>query len=230
MFRKVIVTGANGGLGKVITQFLLNEGHSVFGILSPRSSNLNEIESSFRNNSLLQLKSLDLKNEQAVKDYIDSLDAIDAAVLSAGGFQMGKTEDTSEADLDDMININFKTAFFISKYLAIRFKTKTTGRIIYISSKPAIEKGGKHLTAYSVSKHMLHKLAEIMNEEFAGTNASASVIAPDMIATEANKQAMPNSDFNTFVDPMEIAYFIDMLLSEQSGKWREPVIKLYGSY
>ena len=104
------------------------------------------------------------------------------------------------------------------------------GRIFFISSKPGLEKGGKALTSYSVSKNMLVKLAEIVNEELQGTEASATVIAPDMIDTSANRQAMPDSDHDQWIKPEEIADAISFYLSEKADRIREPILKMYGSY
>jgi short-subunit dehydrogenase len=77
---------------------------------------------------------------------------------------------------------------------------------------------------------MLVKLGEIMNEELQGTEASATVIAPDLIDTAANRQAMPDSDHDKWIKPEEIAEAISFYLSEKAERIREPILKLYGSY
>jgi hypothetical protein len=77
---------------------------------------------------------------------------------------------------------------------------------------------------------MLIKLAEIVNEEFSGTQSSATLIAPDMIDTIPNREAMPDANFDDWIKPVEIARAIGFYLSDQAGRIREPLLKMYGSY
>ena len=230
MAQKIIVTGANGGLGTAVTQKLLNEGYEVHGTIIPGRENLDDIRATFENNEKLNLTKLDVLNEGEVQNFLYSLDDVYGAVLTVGGFMMKQLQKTSENDLDKMINLNFKTAFYFAKNLVDHFKERKKGRIFFISSKPGLEKGGQALTSYSISKNMLVKLGEIMNEGLQGTEASAIVIAPDLIDTAANRQAMPDSDHDKWIRPKEIAEAISFYLSEKAERIREPILKLYGSY
>ena len=230
MSQKIIVTGANGGLGTAVTQKLLNDGYEVYGTIIPGREDINKIRVTFKNNERLHLTKLDVLNEQEVDNFVSSIEDVYGAVLTAGGFMMKSFQKTTENDLNKMIDLNFKTAFYFARDLVDHFKSRKKGRIFFISSKPGLEKGGKALTSYSVSKNMLLKLGEIMNEELKGTQASATVIAPDMIDTSANREAMPNADFDQWIKPEEIAEAISFYMSERADRIREPVLKLYGSY
>ncbi|MEF8812150.1 MAG: SDR family oxidoreductase [Bacteroidales bacterium] len=230
MGQRIIVTGANGGLGTAVTQKLLNEGYEVHGTIIPGRDNLDDIRATFENNNELNLTKLDILNEEDVENYLTEMNDVYGVVLTVGGFMMKPFQKTTENDLDKMINLNFKTAFYFARDLVDQFKQRKKGRIFFISSKPGLEKGGKALTSYSVSKNMLVKLAEIVNEELQGTEASATVIAPDLIDTSANREAMPDSDHDQWIKPEEIADAISFYLSEKADRIREPILKLYGSY
>ncbi|MGM0531783.1 MAG: SDR family NAD(P)-dependent oxidoreductase [Bacteroidota bacterium] len=230
MAQKIIVTGANGGLGTAVTQKLLNESYEVYGTVIPGRESTDNIKASFKKNEMLHLTKLDVLSEQDVENYLSAIDDVSGAILTVGGFMMKSLQKTTENDLDKMINLNFKTAFYFGKNLVDHFKSRNKGRIFFVSSKPGIEKGGKALTSYSVSKNMLVKLSEIVNEELHGTEASASVIAPDMIDTPANRQAMPDADYDKWIKPDEIAEVISFYLSAKADRIREPILKMYGDY
>ncbi|MFP4620371.1 MAG: SDR family NAD(P)-dependent oxidoreductase [Bacteroidales bacterium] len=229
MAQKIIITGANGTLGTAVTQKLLNEGYEVYGTIIPGREDTNKIRRTFENNEGLHLTKLDVLNEQDVDNYVSSVDDVYATVLTVGGFMMKSLRKTTENDLDKMINLNFKTAFYFARNLVGHFKSRKKGRIFFISSKPGIEKGGKALASYAVSKNMLVKLGEMVNEELKGTEASAAVLAPDMIDTSANRKAMPDADFDQWIKPEEIAEAISFYLSEKADRIREPILKIYGS-
>ncbi|MBS3807009.1 MAG: SDR family NAD(P)-dependent oxidoreductase [Bacteroidales bacterium] len=230
MARKIIVTGANGGLGTFITQKLLNDGYEVHGTIIPGGPDPEEVKSTFKNNGLLFLKAVDALNAVETAEYIKQTGEVYGAVLTVGGFQMKPFLKTNDDDLDKMINLNFKTAFHFARPLAEQLKSQKQGHIFFITSKPALEKGGKALTSYSISKHMLIKLSEIVNEEFKGTHASAAALAPDMIDTIPNREAMPDANFDEWIKPVEIADAIAFYLSDKAQRIREPILKLYGNY
>jgi NAD(P)-dependent dehydrogenase (short-subunit alcohol dehydrogenase family) len=230
MAQKIIITGANGGLGSAVTQKLLNEGYEVKGTIIPGDEGTEKIRESFDNNHNLTLSKLDVLNEQQVENYLSESGDFYGAVLTVGGFMMKSLQNTTWNDVDKMIDLNFKSAFNFAKYLVTLMKEQNKGKIFFISSKPGLEKGGKDLAAYALSKNMLIKLAEMVNEEFRGTEATASVIAPDLIDTSPNRQAMPNADYNKWIKPEEIARAISFYLSEKAVRIREPILKMYGSH
>jgi len=230
MAKKIIVTGANGGLGTFVTQKLLDKGYEVHGTLIPGGPDPEEVKSTFKNKDHLFLKAVDALNAVETAEYVKQTGDVYGAVLTVGGFQMKSFLNTTDEDLDKMISLNFKTAFHFAKPLTQQIKAQKKGHIFFIASRPALEKGGKALTSYSISKHMLIKLAEIVNEEFKGTHASSGVIAPDMIDTIPNRQAMPDANFEEWIKPVEIADAIAFYLREEAQRIREPILKLYGNY
>jgi len=230
MKQKILVTGANGGLGTFVTQHLLDQDYVVHGTIIPNGPDPEQIRSTFRNNHNLQLKTVDALNEEQVQEYLQDKGDIYGAVLTVGGFQMKSFLKTREKDLDRMIDLNFKTAFHFARPLTETFKATGRGRLFLVASKPAVEKGGKALTSYSISKHMLIKLSEIINEELQSTHASATLIAPDMIDTPPNREAMPDANFDQWIKPPEIARVIGFYLSSGADRIREPLVKMYGSY
>ena len=90
--KNVIITGATGNLGKVVTQKFLQAGYSVIATASPRSAKSAHVEN-------LSYYQVDLTDESVSKSFVEKVIAthgqIHAALLLAGGFTPGKLEKTS---------------------------------------------------------------------------------------------------------------------------------------
>src|SRR5690606_2249364 len=99
---------------------------------------------------------------------------IHAALLLAGGFSPGKLEKTSGDEVNRMFALNFKTAFHVAHPLSAHLKQQQEGRIILIGAKPVLNAGeAKNSVAYSLSKSLVFKLAEILNADGKDRNLTA---------------------------------------------------------
>src|SRR5689334_12564993 len=111
--KNIIITGANGNLGSAVVKKFLDEKYKVIAV----DSSDNHL-SFAKGNSQFEFKSVDLSNEDAASTFvantISSSKNIDGALLLVGGFAMGNIEKTSGADIDKMITLNFKTAYFLA--------------------------------------------------------------------------------------------------------------------
>ena len=104
------------------------------------------------------------------------------------------------------------------------------GRLVFIGARPAINAAqGKNLVAYALSKSLLFKLEEFINEENKGTNVVASVVIPSTIDTEINRKSMPDADPENWVKPSEIAEVLEFICSEKGSVIREPIYKVYNN-
>jgi NAD(P)-dependent dehydrogenase (short-subunit alcohol dehydrogenase family) len=90
-------------------------------------------------------------------------------------------------------------------------------------------KSSKGMVAYGLTKSLIFRLAELMNDEAKGQNVVTSVIVPSTIDTAQNRKAMPGADPRKWVKAEEIAAIISFYCSEQAAILREPVIKVYGN-
>ena len=85
------------------------------------------------------------------------------------------------------------------------------------------------MIAYGLTKSLIFRLAELMNDEAKGTDVVATVIAPSTIDTPENRKAMPDVDSSKWVKPENIAAIIYFYCSEAAAVIREPVIKTYNN-
>jgi NAD(P)-dependent dehydrogenase (short-subunit alcohol dehydrogenase family) len=223
---QLIVSGATGNLGKAVVAKLTELGYALHANMREGKSN------AFDEHTDISTYKADLTDEAQsaafVTDAIQKAGSIDAAILLAGGFAMGKLTETSAADIEKMIAMNFSTAFNLVKPLKKHFEEQGGGQFIFIGARPAlIPEQGATSFAYTLSKTLLFKMAETINAEGKGKNITASVIVPSIIDTPDNRQAMPDADFSKWIPTEDIAESIAFLLSDTGRKMKEPVLKLY---
>ena len=98
-----------------------------------------------------------------------------------------------------------------------------------VGSKPGLEmKNSKGMVAYGLSKSLIFRLAELMNDEAKGKDVVTTVIVPSTIDTPQNRKSMPNADFSRWVSADAIAELIHYHSSGKATALRESVLKIYG--
>lgn len=227
--KTIIVTGASGNLGQAVVKKFLSEGYAVIGTTIPNDPVAIDI-----NDSKFEKVVVDLMNEEASQKFVESIISkykiIDAAVLTVGGFAMGKIAETKTLDIVKQYKLNFETAYNVSRPVFVQMMKQNSGRIFVIGSKPGSEmRYSKGMVAYGLAKSMIFRLAELMNEEAKGLNVVASVVVPSTIDTPQNRHSMPDADFSKWVKPEAIADVISFYCSDKAEILREPVIKVYGN-
>jgi NAD(P)-dependent dehydrogenase (short-subunit alcohol dehydrogenase family) len=226
--KTVIITGASGNLGKACVEKFLQEGYRVIATTTPGKT------LGFEVNGTIETWEADLTDEASAEEVIARIIAqhttIDAALLLVGGYASGGIKETDNAALRKMFTLNFNTAYFVARPLFQQMLQQPNGgRIIFVGSRPAlIAKDGKRSLGYSLSKSLLFKLADVLNEEGSSSNVTASVVVPSTIDTPANRQSIPKADFTTWVRPEEIADAMAHICSPASNAWRNTVVKVYG--
>lgn len=131
---------------------------------------------------------------------------MDDAVLTVGGFTMNDVVHTSTDSIRQQFELNFITAYNVAAPLFKQMLERGSGRIFLIGSRPGKDmKNGKGMVAYALSKSLLFNLAQLMNDEAAGTGVVVTVVVPSTIDTPQNRAAMPDADFSTWVKAETIA-------------------------
>ena len=227
--KTIIITGASGNLGQAVVNKFLSAGYNVVGTVIPDDHAPMEIS-----DPKFEKVVVDLSNEEAAGKFIDSViskhGSIDAAVLTVGGFAMGKVVDTKTSDILKQYKLNFETAYNTARPVFAQMMKQNAGRIFMIGSRPGSDmRHSKGMVAYGLTKSLIFRLAELMNDEAKNHNVVASVIVPSTIDTPQNRKSMPDADFSKWVKAEAIAEVISFYCSEEASILREPVIKVYGN-
>jgi len=228
MNKTILITGASGNMGgAVLKKFLENDFQIAALVSDKRTNNLKAAAN-------LKIFPLDLLNEdkvqKTIRQVVEIFGKIDMAVLTAGGFAIGGLADTGEEELNKMYRLNFLTAYHLARQVFLQMKQQENGgQIIFTGSRPALHPGSAgNMLSYALSKSLVFRLAEIINEDGKGYGITASVIVPGIIDTPQNREAMPDADFTSWVTASEIADNIFHLSTPAGRQLRESIIKVYG--
>jgi NAD(P)-dependent dehydrogenase (short-subunit alcohol dehydrogenase family) len=223
--KNVLITGAAGNLGTAVVDKFLSEKWNVIAIVDPKAKATLK--------QPVRTYSADLSNEGEVNEVVSKIisenGTIDAALLLVGGFAAGNIDATDGAALRSQMSLNFETAYFTARPVFQQMMKQNGGRIVLVASKTALlSHVGKDFVAYSLSKFLLTKFAELLNAEGASKNVVCAVVAPSTIDTELNRKSMPKADFSKWVRPSDIAESMFFLVSEAANVLRDPIFKVYG--
>lgn len=227
MRKTVIITGATGNLGTAVTQKFLAEGYNVVATVTSEEKKKELPQSDNLRAETVNL-ALEAETDAFVQATIERYKKVDAALLLAGGFAAGDIAAAKADDIKKQLEINFATAYNVARPLFEHMMQNGEGRIVFIGSRPAIDAAaGKKSIAYSLSKSLLFRLAEYLNEEAKGTAVTATVVVPGTIDTPPNRKSMPAADFDSWVKPEALADILEFIVSDKSAALRETVLKVY---
>ena len=227
--KTAIVTGASGNLGQEVVKRFISEGYHVIGTTIPNDPAVMDFPADRFEKIVVDLMDED-DSQKAVATAVSKQGAIDAAVLTVGGFAMGHIAETKTADILKQYKLNFETTYNIARPVFLQMIKQNGGRIFLIGSRPGLDaKNGKGMIAYGLAKSLIFRLAELMNDEGKANNVVTSVIIPSTIDTPQNRKAMPTANPANWVRVEEIAGIIYYYCSDEAASLREPVIKVYGN-
>jgi NAD(P)-dependent dehydrogenase (short-subunit alcohol dehydrogenase family) len=229
----MIITGGAGTLGTAVVQLLLDSG----AFCSVPCFNKEE-QDSFAlvdHQNVFTIADIDLTDEEQTQsfysDAIDEQGSLWASIHIAGGFGMGKIEDTPLADFDKQFKLNTVTCYNSCR-AAVQWMRKSDhsgGRIVNVASRPAVEpRQGKGMTAYTVSKAGVAALTQSLAAEVVGDNILVNAIAPSIIDTPQNRDAMPDANYDKWPKPEQLARQIAFLVSPENEVARGGIIPVYG--
>jgi len=221
-----IVTGADGGLGKSVTQALLDSGVTVVGT----SRKIQTAE--FQHSSFLGIPA-DTSNKEAAEQLVDQIlsrfGRLDVLVHTVGGFAGGQAVvDTDDDTFQRMMDVNLKPLLHILRAAIPPLRQSGAGCVIAVGSRAAIEPGPR-VGAYSASKAAMLSVMKTVAIENRDAGLRANVVLPGTIDTPANRQSNPDADFSKWVRPGAIASLIMWLAGDAGREINGAAIPIYGS-
>lgn len=227
----VLITGAAGALGRAAVQAFAEQGATLvltdhnrerLGLLrselglSPERCHIHQADIT----RLDEAKSFAEATEQAVS-------RIDAAIHIAGGFRMGVTHESTEADWNYLMDLNARSAFNLAHGVVPVMKRGGGGSIVFIGSRSALQ-GPADMGLYAASKAALLRLCESMAAELAELNIRVNCVLPSILDTPANRQNMPAADPARWVRPESLAQVILFLCSPAARDISGAAIPVFG--
>ncbi|MDX3937329.1 SDR family oxidoreductase, partial [Stenotrophomonas sp.] len=103
--------------------------------------------------------------------------------------------DFSEQDWDDVMNVNIKSAFFISQAAGRHFIAQGRGKIINIASMLSFQ-GGIRVPSYTASKSGIAGITRLLANEWASKGINVNAIAPGYMSTDNTAALRADEDRN----------------------------------
>ena len=192
----ILITGANKGIGKTLSLEFSKMGVNIV-LLGRNEESLDsvydEIITTTSTKPLIikcDLSNIDINSAKQISDEIMGVyGRLDGVVFNAAKLgKMSTIEDYEEDIWKEVFNINFHSAFIITKEILPALKAAPNGRIIFTSSGVA-EVGKAFWGAYSASKFAVKGLAEILRDEL-DTTSNVKVFNYDPGKTRTSMRAL----------------------------------------
>lgn len=215
MPRHVVVTGAAGALGRAVVQHFLDRGARL-ALLDHRMEHLLSAFPGLDNSQhlLVQADVTSLPSmADAAQRILGAFKQVDALVHIAGGFEMGEqVHAMSRESWDRMMNLNAWSFVAVTQALVPSMIERKAGSVIAVTAKTAA-RGAAAMAAYIASKSALQRLVEASAVELAPHGINVNSVAPSVLDTPANRQAMPGANPAQWVSTAVAAQTIGFLAS-----------------
>lgn len=227
-----VVTGASSGIGKAIVDVFINNGAKVIGI------DILETESWHDSLTMLKANISYLKDCEKVYGEIHEIaNHIDILVNCAGITRDAMTKKMTEEQFDQVIAVNLKGVWNLTKLIGPDMQTQKSGSIINISSVVGVY-GNIGQVNYAATKAGVLGMTKSWAKEFAlkGGNVRVNAVAPGYTMTDMMKTVPENllekfrgaTMLGRLAEPIEIANAVLFLASDLSSYVTGEVLNVNG--
>lgn len=131
---------------------------------------------------------------RAVDDVVARHGALDVLVANAGLGANHPAVDVTEADWDDMMDVNAKGLFFTAQAAGRVMLAQGSGRIVAISSQASLV-GIRDHAVYCASKGAVNQLVRVLALEWGGRGVTVNAVAPTFIRTPGTAERLDDPDY-----------------------------------
>lgn len=178
-----LITGASSGFGRTLTEAALAAGDTV--VAAARRTQSLEALAAEHPERLVPL-AVDVSDvvraEAAVAEVVDRFGRIDVLVNNAGRGLIGAVEETSDAELRDLMDLHFFGPAALTRAVLPHMRARNSGAVVQMSSM-----GGRlsfpGVGAYSATKFALEGLTEALAGEVAAFGVKALIVEPGSFRT-----------------------------------------------
>jgi 3-oxoacyl-[acyl-carrier protein] reductase len=192
--RIALVTGASRGIGAAVARLLAEAGADVVVNYRERKAGAEAVTAAIARLGRRSVAvAADVSSSEAVAAMVhsvtDTLGAPDILVNNAGIALIRGIDDLTEADFDQTIAVNLKSAFLCTQAVLPHMRVQRWGRIVNISSGAARGAGGVGLH-YNASKAGLEGLTRGYAARLVKDGITVNAVAPSLIETDMVKSGL----------------------------------------
>lgn len=241
MSKTAIITGSARGIGAAIALRLAKDGFNIA---------LNDIsEKSFENNDIIEkITALGVRCEKYIADVSDheacgefvkkvkaDFGSIDALINNAGITRDGLLLRMAEENYDDVIRINQKSVFNMTKFAGAVMLRQKSGRIVNLASVAGLY-GNPGQMNYSASKGAVIAMTKTAAKELGSRGINVNAVAPGFIKTpmtdkltdEQREAMLAQIAMKRYGEPEEVASVVSFLCSDDASYVTGQIIEISG--
>lgn len=198
--KTALVTGAGSGLGAAIASELSAAGCSVICT----DIQQDKVEEVARGLEQCSAAYLDVRDESQITRLWDSLGDVDILVNNAGCDHTLPLTELSVDDIDQVLDVNLRGPFLMSREALMRWEDRGTGEIVNICST-ASKRAWPNAAAYHASKWGLLGLSHAMHTEARKKGIRVTAVVVGGMRTPFILERFPDTPLENLQEPGNVA-------------------------
>ena len=181
--KKVLITGASGGIGSSLVKKFLSLDAEVLG----SGTNLEKLERLKNNFNKIKVKKFDISSHSQIENFInevsEELGGLDILINNAGINRDNLSLRMKDDEWQKVIDINLTSTFLLSKYAIKKMMKSNSGRVINITSIVG-HTGNIGQSNYAASKAGIIGMSKSLSIEYAKKNITINCVSPGFIVSD----------------------------------------------
>jgi NADP-dependent 3-hydroxy acid dehydrogenase YdfG len=176
-YSTALVTGASTGMGAAIVERLAKRGLTVHAV-ARNEERLNDLAD--KTGAISHV--VDLTDTAALTAAVGGLE-VDVLVNCAGVSRPGNLLDSSESDIDELIDVNLRGLLQLTRLVLPGMVERDRGHVINVSSIAGVYNFYGH-TVYHATKAAVHQISRQLRNDTVGKRIRVTEICPGRVETE----------------------------------------------
>ena len=193
--KTALITGSSRGIGRAIAKRLASDGYRVIIHCAGNIGKANEVKSEIeKNGSSAEVIQANLCNTEETKALIEKAGDVDVLVLNASLQYRNPWQNITLDECYEQLNCNFVSSLMLIQGVSDYMKNQGWGRIITIGS---VQEAKPHpdMLVYSSSKAAQTNMMKSLSLQLAGFGITVNNIAPGVIYTDRNVEALSDEEY-----------------------------------
>lgn len=199
--KQALVTGASRGIGLACATALAQSGADVL-LIARQKAALDQAADQIRltaPDACITTLSLDVTDSKSVNVLFESHAPFDILVNNAGTNRPANIRDTSNKDIDELVQLNLTSVLHICRAFAKQPRSKgQEASIINISSQMGLV-GAINRVVYCATKHGIEGLTKALAWDLGSAKIRVNSICPTFVETEMTKRMFEDENFKASV-------------------------------
>jgi len=180
--KKVLITGASGGIGNALVKKFVSLGASVLGT-GTNNEKLDLLKKQYTN---IKVKKFDIGEHSRIEEFIDNvtleLGGLDILINNAGTNSDNLSLRMKDDEWKKIIDVNLTSTFLISKHSIKKMLKNKYGRVVNITSVVG-HTGNLGQSNYAASKAGIVGMSKSLAIEYAKKNITVNCVSPGFIVS-----------------------------------------------